>query len=258
MAGTDRSKESRTGGPAVILVQPQLGENIGMVARAMMNCGLGELRLVAPRDGWPNPAAEAPASGARAVLEAARVYETLREALADCHFSYATTARPRGIIKEVFTPKGTAADLRRRIGEGQKTALVFGAERTGLEAEDVALCDVIVNVPLNPAFSSLNLAQAVLILGYEWYQSGDETPEAYLQTGESPPADKGEVSAFFERLEDELDSVNFFWPDHKRPSMVRNLRSLFNRLEPTQQDIRTLHGVVSALIMARKKRGPRK
>ena len=241
----------------MILVRPQLGENIGMVARAMMNCGLTELRLVAPRDGWPNPAAQAPAAGALGVLEAARVFETLGEALADRHYSYATTARPRGIIKEIFTPKGAAANLRRRFTGGQKLALVFGAERAGLEAEDVALCDAIVNVPLNPSFSSLNLAQAVLILGYEWYQSGDETPEAYLQTGESPPADKGEAAAFFERLEGELDAVNFFWPDHKRPSMVRNLRSLFNRLEPTQQDIRTLHGVVSALIMARKKRGKR-
>ena len=152
MAGTDRSKQGKIGGPAVVLVSPQLGENIGMVARAMMNCGLNDLRLVSPRDGWPNPAAQAPAAGALSVLEAARVFDSLGEALAGCHYSYATTARPRGIIKQIFTPKGAMGDLRARYKAGQRLALVFGAERAGLEAEDVALCDAIVNVPLNPAW----------------------------------------------------------------------------------------------------------
>jgi len=258
MAGTDRSKQqvaSEGSAPSVVLVSPQLGENIGMVARAMMNSGLSDLRLVTPRDGWPNPAAAAPAAGAAVVLERARVFDSLAEALGDLHYSFATTARPRGIIKEVFTPRAAATDLRARIGAGQRCALVFGAERTGLEAEQVALCDALVNVPLNPGFSSLNLAQAVLILGYEWFQSGDETPAAYRQTGVTPPADKRELQAFYERLESELESVNFFWPVDKGPAMKRNLRNLFNRLESTEQDIRTLHGVVSALINARKRRG---
>ena len=258
MAGTDRSKQQESpvgAAPAVVLVAPQLGMNIGMVARAMMNCGLTDLRLVRPRDGWPNPEAEAPAAGAAIVLERTQVFGSLADALADLHYAYATTARPRGIIKEVFTPRAVAGDLRRRIGEGQRAALVFGAERTGLEAEDVALCDALVNVPLNPGFSSLNLAQAVLILGYEWFQSGDETPGQYRQTGVTPPAEKRELQAFYDRLESELDAMNFFWPLDKGPAMKRNLRSLFNRLEATEQDIRTLHGVVSALINARRKRG---
>ena len=247
MAGTDRSKQQAIGSesaPCVVLVKPQLGENIGMVARAMMNCGLMDLRLVAPRDGWPNPAAEAPASGAVAILEQAKLFDNLAGALADQNYSLATTARPRGIIKQILTAKGAAKDLRGR----------FGGERAGLDAEDVSLCDAIVNVPLNPGFSSLNLAQAVLILGYEWFQSGDETPESFRQTGETPPAEKRELQAFYDRLEAELEDLRFFWPEDKGPAMKRNLRSLFNRLEATQQDIRTLHGVVSALIAARKKR----
>jgi tRNA/rRNA methyltransferase len=254
MAGTDRSKPSKAGGPAVILVRPQLGENIGMVARAMKNCGLGQLRLVAPRDGWPNEAAEAPASGALSILRSAKIYATLQEAVADCKRVYATTARPRGMIKQVMVPRSAAAQLRAEEAAGLKCALVFGPERTGLENEELALADVVVEVPLNPAFCSLNLAQAVLLCGYEWYQAADETPESRRETGGTPPADHGEQEAFFERLVAELDQVKFFWPENKRPGMLRNLRSLVGRLEPTQQDIRTLHGVVSALIEARRRR----
>ncbi|MEJ2016115.1 MAG: RNA methyltransferase [Limibacillus sp.] len=258
MAGTDRSKQQQpeeSATPAVVLVAPQLGMNIGMVARAMMNCGLSDLRLVKPRDGWPNPEAEAPAAGAGIVLERTRVFDSLADAIADLQYAYATTARPRGIIKEVFTPRAAVSDLRARLARSQRCALVFGAERTGLEAEDIALCDALINVPLNPGFSSLNLAQAVLLVGYEWFQSGDDTPVVTRQTGVTPPADKRELQAFYERLESELESVNFFWPVDKGPAMKRNLRNLFNRLEPTEQDIRTLHGVVSALINARRRRG---
>ncbi|MET4806615.1 RNA methyltransferase [Limibacillus sp. MBR-115] len=256
MAGTDRSRPEIVldRNPVVVLVRPQLGENIGMVARAMMNCGLGELRLVEPRDGWPNEASAAPASGALPILQAAKLYDSVTAALEDCHKVYVTTARQREMIKQIMTPKAAVRQLRQQIADGMQTALVFGPERTGLESDEVALADTIIEVPLNPSFSSLNLAQAVLVIGYEWYQSGDDTPEDRREVGHTPPADHGEIDAFFERLVDELDTVNFFWPEHKRQAMLRNLRSLVNRLEPTQQDVRTLHGIVSALIEARQRR----
>jgi tRNA/rRNA methyltransferase len=256
MAGTDRSQAAVTGGPAVILVAPQLGENIGMVARAMLNCGLGELRLVRPRDGWPNPAAESAASGALEVITNAGLFETTAAAVADLNRVYVTTARPRGMIKPVVTPRRAAAELRAALAAGERAGLLFGPERTGLTNDDMCLGEVIVEVPLNPAFKSLNLAQAVLLLAYEWYQAGAEEPQRRLELGDSRPAPRQQLIGFFERLETTLDEVGFFHPPEKRPTMVRTLRNLFLRAELSEQELRSLHGIVSALLGAKLKRAP--
>ena len=255
MAGTDISKETRSGGPAIVLVDPQLGENIGMVARAMLNCGLGELRLVRPRDGWPNPAAESAAAGADEVLAQTRLFETTAEAVADLQRVYATTARPRGMLKPVVTPRRAAAELRAALDRGARAGVIFGPERAGLVNDDVALADAVLSVPLNPAFASLNLAQAVFVVGYEWLLGGTEVPERELPLGATPPATKAELIGFFERLEAALDAAGFLQPVEKRPNMVRNLRNLFQRMEPTEQEVRTLHGIVSALTARRRSSG---
>lgn len=248
MAGTDKSKAVTQGGPAVILVDPQLGENIGMVARAMLNCGLGDLRLVRPRDGWPNPAAESAASGADAVLERARLFYTLGDAIADLDRIYAATARSRDMTKPVVTPRQAALEVREAEAAGREVGLLFGPERSGLTSDDVALADAIVQVPLNPAFSSLNLAQAVLLIGYEWYQTEVEIPARSLSMANTRPATKEELINFFERLEATLEDTGFLRPPERRPAMVRNLRSLFTRADLTDQEVRSLHGIVSALI----------
>ncbi len=250
MAGTDKTRAAELASgsaPAVILVAPQLGENIGMVARAMLNCGLLDLRLVRPRDGWPNPAAESTASGALAVIEGARVYERLADAVAGLNRVYATTARARGMVKPVLTPRAAAQELRAAEDRGEETGLLFGPERSGLDNDDLTFADGLVSVPLNPAFSSLNLAQAVLLLGYEWRMAQDETPERELAAGDSHPATKSELNNFLSRLEQNLDETGFFHPVEKRYIMVRNLRNLFQRAEATEQELRTLHGVISAL-----------
>ncbi len=255
MAGTDKARPPLTGGPSVVLVEPQLGENIGMVARAMLNCGLTELRLVRPRDGWPNPAAEAAAAGATAVLEAAVVHATPREAVAACRRVYATTARPRGMVKPVLSPRAAAREMRAAEGEGAAVALLFGPERSGLSNDELVLADRVIAVPLNPAFASLNLAQAVLIVGYEWFQAVHAAPAAGAAGGLSPglglPAERADLLNFLERLERALDAGEFFHPPEKRAGMVRNLRNIFLRGDLTDAELRTLHGVVSALLKAR-------
>ncbi len=255
MAGTDISKETRSGGPAIVLVDPQLGENIGMVARAMLNCGLDELRLVRPRDGWPNPAAESAASGAEEVLARTRLFETTAEAVADLQRVYATTARPRGMLKPVVTPRRAAAELRTALARGARGGVIFGPERAGLVNDDVALADAVLSVPLNPAFASLNLAQAVFVVGYEWLLGEAEVPERALPLGAARPATKAELIGFFERLEAALDAAGFLQPVEKRPNMVRNLRNLFQRTELTGQEVRSLHGIVSALTARRGRDG---
>jgi len=248
MAGTDKTKAATQGGPAVILVDPQLGENIGMVARAMLNCGLGDLRLVRPRDGWPSRQAEAAASGADTVLNAARLFYTLGDAIADLDSLYAATARTRDMTKSMVTPRQAAIEVRAAEAEGRKVGLLLGPERSGLTSDDVALADAIIQVPLNPSFSSLNLAQAVLLIGYEWYQAADETPARVLSMGPNRPATKEELINFFERLEATLEDTGFLRPPERRPAMVRNLRSLFTRADLTEQEVRSLHGIISALI----------
>jgi tRNA/rRNA methyltransferase len=247
MAGTDKARDPVLGGPAVVLVDPQLGENIGMVARAMLNCGLDELRLVRPRDGWPNPAAVAAASGADRVLARARLFDDTAAALADLRRVYAATARSRDMVKPVVTPRRAAGEMHAAAGRGEAVGLLFGPERSGLTNDDVALADTLLAVPLNPAFASLNLAQAVLVIGYEWFQAADDTTARRLETCGAAPADKAELVNFFDRLEGALDETGFLHPPEKRAGMVRNLRNMIQRMAPTDQDLRTLHGIISAL-----------
>lgn len=255
MAGTDSTrrppKTDAIGedGPAIVLVNPQLGVNIGMVARAMLNNGLTDLRLVKPRKGWPQEEATKSASGATLVLDNARVFETTEEAVADLNYLYATTARDRDMTKPVVTPKQMAVEMRSKIPDGLKCGVLFGPEASGLTNEDIALADAIVNVPLYPAFSSLNLAQAVLLIGYEWYQMGVEVdPSVFAIRSDTRPATKEELTRMFEHLESELDHCGLFRLKDKRPSMVRNLRTMFTRAQLTEQEVRAMRGIITCLV----------
>jgi len=251
MAGTNQSLRAAAGpGPEIILVEPQLGDNIGAAARAMLNCGLGRMHLVRPRDGWPNPRAAAMASGAEEVLQQVAVHETTAQAVAGLDLVLATTARQRDMAKVVLTPRQAAGRVRERIAAGGRTGILFGPERAGLVNEDVARADAVINVPLNPAFSSLNLAQAVLLVGYEWFQAGHE-PEVAASWGASPPATHAEREYFMTRLEGELERAGFLFPPNLAPTIRRNLRALFARADMTAQEVRTLHGVISALTARR-------
>jgi tRNA/rRNA methyltransferase len=241
--------------PAVILVQPQLSENIGTTARAMLNCGLTELRLVKPRENWLSDKAIAASSGADAVLRGARHFASTEAAIADLQRVYATTGRNRFMVKPVMTPRRAAADMQSQGAAGVACGVLFGPERTGLENDDVALADMVVTVPLNPDYSSLNLAQSVLIIGYEWYQAGDPAEPVAMTKGAEPPAGKKELLEFFEHLERELDRCGFFRVAAKRPGMVRNIRNLFERAQLTQQEVRTLHGIVHELVTYRQSQG---
>jgi tRNA/rRNA methyltransferase len=253
MAGTDQTRDPRLGGPAIILIEPQMGENIGTAARAMLNCGLTDLRLVRPRDGWPNPKAVPTASGADAVLDHVRVFERTEDAIADLGAVYATTARLRDQLKPVVTPRRAAVEMRAHHAAGVGTGILFGPERTGMTNDDVALADAVVNVPLNPAFSSLNLAQAVLLVSYEWFTAGDATPERRLDYEEdAPPATKDQLLNMFEHLEEALDAGNFFRVPEKKPSMQRNIRAFLQRARLSEQEVRTLHGMIVALSGRRK------
>ncbi|MCW0180942.1 RNA methyltransferase [Zavarzinia sp.] len=234
-------------GPIVILVTPQMGENIGTTARAMANFGLTELRLVAPRDGWPNERAFSAASGADWILQDAKVYPTTAEAVADLTRVYATTARDRDMVKPVVTPRRAALEFRALIDEGQRAGILFGPERTGLENDDIALAHTILSVPTSPRFWSMNLAQAVLLVAYEWHMLDVEVPEKFLRIGQTEPATQAEVQGLVDHLVTELDEAGFLRPIEKKPSMVRNIVSFIQRAEPTGQDVRTLRGVVRAL-----------
>lgn len=246
MAGTDRTRTAITGGPTVILVRPQLGENIGAAARAMLNFGLERMRIVAPRDGWPNDKARAMASRADAVLDNARVFASTEEAVADCHVVLASSARRRDMVQPVLTPRRAAETARAAIEGGQRIGILFGGERAGLDNEDVARASALIHVPTNPAFGSLNLAQAVLLIAYEWFQIGAGAPGERLPS-ESPPATAAELANFMARLEQGLDDGGFLKPPEKRPTMMRNIRNIFQRGRPTDQEVRTLHGILSAL-----------
>jgi tRNA/rRNA methyltransferase len=253
MAGTNRSRGlegAERPGPAIILVEPQLGDNIGAAARAMLNCGLMDMRLVRPRDGWPNPRAEAMASGALAVLDQARVFESTADAVAELELVLATTARERDLSRTVLTPRAAAERMDGHIAKGGKAGILFGPERAGLVNDDVILADAVINVPLNPAFSSLNLAQAVLLVGYEWYQT-DVTVDAETDWGAAPPATVEDREFFFTRLEEEMDRAGFLFPPHLAPTIKRNIRAMFTRTNLTDQEVRTMHGVISALINPR-------
>lgn len=259
MAGTDHTKERKFGpSPTIMLVNPQLGENIGMAARAMANFGLMDLVLCDPREGWDREKAEAAASGAVETVKAARVEPVLADALKPFNYVYATTARPRGMTKDVMTPEQAAADMHARIAGGQKLAILFGRERFGLTNDEVSLADMIITAPVNPAYASLNIAQAVLLVGYEWFKPlattlGMETQEQPalsgpgLQMPDTRPATKEELFGFFEHLERELDAAGFFKTDDKRPGMIRNMRNLFARSTLSEQEVRSLRGIVSSL-----------
>src|SRR5580658_3293291 len=252
-SGTDKTKRwVETPGPVVILVEPQLGENIGAVARAMANFGLSRLRLVRPRQAWPNDKARMMAAGADRILDSAQLYDTLEGAIADCTFVLATTARAHDQAKPVVGPAEAAALMAPRVAAGENVAILFGRERNGLENDEVALADRIVTLPVNPAFASLNLAQAVVIVAYEWFKlaSGETLPFAMPQ--KSAPAPKEQLLAFFAALERELEKVEFFRPPDKRETMQINLRNIFTRMQPTRQDIQTLHGVIMAIAEGRK------
>ena len=252
-AGTDKTKRWIVEpAPVVVLVEPQLGENIGAAARAMANFGLSELRLVKPLQGWPNEKARVMAAGADRVLDDARVFDTLEAAIGDCNFVLATTARNHDQAKPVVGADEAAAACAPRIAAGEKVALLFGRERAGLTNQDVARADCILTLPVNPAFASLNLGQAVVIVGYEWFKLSGGGALPFTMPEKSPPAPKQQLDAFFADLERELEKVEFFRPEEKRGTMSVNLRNIFQRMQPSQQDVRTLHGVINALAQGRK------
>jgi tRNA/rRNA methyltransferase len=256
-AGTDKTKLwTETAGPVVVLVEPQLGENIGAAARVMGNFGLSELRLVKPRQGWPNPKARIMASGADRVLDEARLFDSVAAAIADCSFVLATTARAHDQAKPVIGADEAARQIAPRVAAGETTAIMFGRERNGLENDEVALADRIVTLPVNPAFASLNLAQAVAVLSYEWFKLTSAGTLPFRMPEKSEPAVKEQLLAFFADLERELEKVEFFRPPDKRQTMVINLRNIFTRMQPTRQDLQTLHGVIMAIAQGRK--GPAK
>jgi len=249
MAGTNSELELLAEGPAIILVEPQLGENIGMVARAMANFGLAELRLVNPRDGgWPSEKARSAASKADHVIDATTVFDTLEEAIKDLNFVYATTARERYGFKPVRSPVTAADTLRAKFKAGEKTGILFGRERWGLTNEEVALADEIVTFPVNPAFASLNIAQAVLLMSYEWMKSGmDDLGETLFQSVEQRPSTKEQVFGLFEHLEEALDARGYFHPAEKKPKMVDNLRAVLSRRGFSEQEISVFRGVINSL-----------
>lgn len=252
-AGTDKTKRwIEQPAPVVVLVEPQMAENIGAAARAMANFGLSRLRLVKPRQGWPHEKARVMAAGADRVLEAAVVYDSLADAIADCSFVLAATARHHDQAKPVISADAAAADMAPRVAAGETVAIVFGRERNGLENHEVGMADRIITLPVNPAFASLNLAQAVVIVGYEWFKRAGEAAVPSTAPERSPPVAKQQLEAFFNDLERELEKVEFFRPAEKRGVMQVNLRNIFQRIAPTKQDIRTLHGVVTALSQGRK------
>jgi tRNA/rRNA methyltransferase len=245
--------------PAVILVEPQLGENIGFAARAMANFGLTELRLIAPRDGWPSDRARAAAAGADAIIDTVTVYPSLEQAVADLNFLLATTARPRGMVKPVLTLEGAARELAAQGGKGERIGIIFGPERSGLDNDAIALADAIVTAPVNPAFASLSLPQTVLLVAYEWLRAQTSEPTLGRATKCDGPAAEGldltgtrqatraELLALFEHLESELDRCGFLRPPEKRSTMVRAIRNMFHRMGATEQDVRTWRGIVASL-----------
>jgi tRNA/rRNA methyltransferase len=257
MSGTDRTKASlELTGPVVILVEPQLGENIGMAARAMGNFALDRLRIVNPRDGWPNVAAERAAAGADHIINGVELFDTVEAAVADCTLLFATTARAHDQAKPVLGPEAAAAEMAGQIRDGGTVGILFGRERWGLTNEEVGLSNRIITFPVNPGFASLNLAQAVLLVGYEWFKLATAGSLPFAMPERSEPASQHQIQAFFDNLVRELDKVEFLRPAEKRDTMLVNLRNIFTRMEPTKQDMHTLHGVVMAIAEGRK--GPAK
>src|SRR4030088_2683243 len=256
-SGTDKTKSGVTlAGPVVILVEPQLGENIGMAARAMGNFGLTRLRIVHPRAGWPNVHARRAASGADHVLDHVELFDTVEQAVADCTLLFATTARAHDQAKPVVAPEAAARGIATEIASGGQVGILFGRERYGLQNEEVALANRIVTFPVSPGFASLNLAQAVLLIGYEWFKLATRGALPFAMPERSERASQHQMQAFFDNLVRELDKVEFLRPAEKRETMLVNLRNIFARMDPTKQDMHTLHGVVMAIAEGRK--GPAK
>src|ERR1700750_1477022 len=257
MSGTDKTKtQADLAGPVVIRVEPQLGENIGMAARAMGNFGLTRLRIVNPRDGWPNLSAQRAAAGADHILDRVELFDTVEAAVADCTLLFATTARAHDQAKPVIGPQQATQEIVREIAAHGQAAILFGRERAGLLNEEVALSDRIITFPVNPAFASLNLAQAVLLMGYEWFTLATADALPFAMPERSERASQHQMQAFFDNLVRELDKVKSLRPPEKRDTMLVNLRNIFSRMEPTKQDMHTLHGVVMAIAEGRK--GPAK
>ncbi len=232
--------------PIIVLVRPQMGENIGAAARAMLNFNLTGLRLVAPRDGWPNPKAKATAAGAGSVLDGVQVFDTVAEAVADCEHVLATTARQRGLFIPVYEPEEAAQHLRGWTEGDRRSAVLFGAEKTGLETDELAHADAILTIPVNPSFASLNLAQAVIVVAYEWARA-QNTPALFTSPYEESPAPKQSLEGMLGHLSEVLDRAGYFYPDDKRPVLERNLRTLFTNAQLTEAELRLFRGVLRQL-----------
>ena len=234
--------------PAFVLVRPQMGENIGAAARAMWNFGLDRMRIVAPRDGWPNSKAAAMASGAGRLLDEAVLADDLPGALADCTYVFATTARVRGLTKPVYAPERAMQVAAEKIDAGEKVAVLLGPERAGLENEDVARANAIINVPVNPEFASLNLAQCVLLTAYEWRRASGKVEMERTDLGGADWASHLEVEKLADHYEERMEEAGFFFPDHKREGMKINLRNMWSRMPLTGADVRMLHGVLRQMV----------
>ena len=261
MAGTNSTAKKPEApalhAPAIILVKPQLGENIGMCARAMLNCAVTDLRLVLPRDGWPNPSAVAAASGATDLLDNARVFDTTEQAVADLTYVLATTARGRGMVNDILDPHAAAKEIHKHNAASaeQKCGILFGCERSGLDNDDIALANAILSIPLNPGFTSLNLAQAVLLVCFSWLSSENPFKPAAAPESATPsdelqndaPAPQAEIETLLKHLQSQLEENNFFRSAEQKPTLLRNIRNYFFRSNPTRQDVRTLHGIFKAL-----------
>ena len=233
--------------PAFVLIRPQMGENIGAAARGMWNFGLDRMRIVAPRDGWPNQKAVAMASGAGRLLDEAQIFEDTQGAIADCDYVYATTARPRGLTKLVLTPAAAMQDARKRVAEGQKVAVMFGPERSGMENDDIARANALISVPVNPDFPSLNLAQCVLLTGYEWRREAVEVDASRVDAAGDWAA-QIEIEKLSDHYEERLEEAGFFYPEHKAENMKVNLRNMWSRMPMTRADVQMLHGMMRQMV----------
>ncbi len=236
--------------PVIILIDPQMGENIGMVARAMLNCGLVNLRIVRPRDGWPSQPAIDNSAGAVDVINDAKIYDNTKDAIKDLNYILATTGRAREMVTQILTPDFAATSMRDKISNNHQVGVIFGGERSGLNNDDISLADAVISIPLNPEFKSLNLAQAVLLVAHNYFMLDDKTIKSSLEINDAMPATMKELDYYIEILENNLSKGGFFKSPDMRPTIMRNLRNLFQRGKMTSQEIRTLHGVIKALKIA--------
>ncbi|AWB50254.1 RNA methyltransferase [Gemmobacter aquarius] len=241
--------------PSFILVRPQMGENIGAAARAMLNFGLERMRIVDPRDGWPNPKAVAMASGAGRLLDNAGLFPDVQAAIADCDYVFATTARGRELVKPVVTPERAMEMARAMAAEGKRVGVLFGPERAGLENEDVALANAIVTVPVNPEFPSLNLAQCALLMGYEWRRQTEAVAPEVMGLARTEFASRVDVEKLGDHFEERLDAAGFFFPPDKAEGMKLNLRNMWARLGLTRAEVQTFHGMLRQIAFMLKKQG---